>query len=81
MSKAPPRYIYIGLPTLLFSLVGLYSLTNFIDGTLKTRSLTRLTSKSVREDRLEQELKRAREKAFREEKPGDYTFGKRIERN
>jgi len=80
MSRAPPKYVLIGLPTILFTYFGFTTLTTFIEGSNQTKSLSRLTSKSEREDRLEKELKRAKEKAFRDEKEGEYSFGKRIPR-
>ncbi|GMI38117.1 hypothetical protein TeGR_g6963 [Tetraparma gracilis] len=80
MSRAPPRYVLIGLPSILFSYLGFTTLTSFVEGSLSSRSLTRSTSKSEREARLETELSRAKQKAFRKEREGEYSFGKRIER-
>jgi hypothetical protein len=77
---SPPKYFLYGIPTVCFSLISFYTLNKFISGANNTRSLTRLTSKSEREARLEKELEDARKKAFREEVEGEYSFGKRIER-
>ena len=52
MSRTPPKYVLIGLPTVIFTYLGFTTLTSFLEGTFKTRSLTRLTSKSEREVRV-----------------------------
>ena len=76
--------IRYGLPTILFSFTGLYALTTFIEGNNESRALTRLTTKSEREDRIqrEQETLRKKVEGIREknEKSGGYSFGKRIAR-
>jgi len=76
--------IRYGLPTILFSFCSLYTLTSFIDGNNQSRALTRLTTRSERQDRIirEQESLRKKVEGIRseKEKSGEYTFGKRIER-
>ena len=44
------KLLAIGIPTVLFSVFGLHTLTSFIEGNNESRALTRLTSRSEREE-------------------------------
>ena len=78
-----------GLPTILFSFVGLATLNSFLSGNNDARSLSNV-SKTEREDRLDKEkallvrkvekLEDEREKELANSK-GGYDFGKRVPRN
>ncbi|GMH76249.1 hypothetical protein TrRE_jg511, partial [Triparma retinervis] len=57
------KLISYGVPTVTFSLLGFYALTNFISGNNETRSLTRLTTRSEREDRIAREQEELRRKS------------------
>jgi len=89
MSKiSTGKLLGYGIPTVLFSVFGLHTLTSFIEGNNESRALTRLTSRSEREERIHTEqtelaakLEKIRKiKEEEEKKEGGYAFGKRIKR-
>ena len=72
-------FVRRGLPTILFSIIGFYTLNQFISGDISVKGKSKL-SISEREDRLEVEKKELFKKVEEKWKDKENSFDKRVPR-